>query len=474
MKLKGLKIKNMHNIQEMDIEFNSGVTRLRGVNGAGKSSILNAIWAAFKGIAEKGGKGQLIGERYRFIGTNDKSLDLEVKLIDEELNAEISVKNKITKSNNQISFHAPSSYQVSAEWLNDLMSASFMSAKNFCLLPGTQQAIELGIDVLSYDQSIDKEKTEISALNRELKNIKRLDKIDKVDKVSVSDLIAEKQRIESENEEKNNQLDEIKRLKNEVKSAAITLTEKKGDKSLVEDILSCIGNYVEENGESELSDKYKEKLSSTLEDVEAEIGSYNKIIQVTNKSLSEINEPDPVVDTSDIDQKIIDSEKTNLLADQYEKYTEAETAYENKLKEVNEAKKRKANVEKNRFTYIKSFDFGFDGLNVDEKGHLTLNDGNSPRPIKEPYFSRAQLELIVARLHTSVNPELKVRWIDDFNLLDEVNQAKIIDELLEAGFQIITAEVGNKKESSEENVILIKDCKVVDSYSSDNPKKSLV
>ena len=113
-------------------------------------------------------------------------------------------------------------------------------------------------------------------------------------------------------------------------------------------------------------------------------------------------------------------------------------------------------------------------LFLNEKGNLTLNDGNTPRPIKEPYFSRAQLELIVARLHASINPELKVRWIDDFNLLDDTNQQKIIDELLESGFQVITAEVGKNKDESEENVILIKDCKVVDDYNDSKPKKTLL
>jgi len=85
------------------------------------------------------------------------------------------------------------------------------------------------------------------------------------------------------------------------------------------------------------------------------------------------------------------------------------------------------------------------------------------RPIREPYFSRSELEMIVARFHSSLSPELKVRFIDDFELFDEENQQKMIDNLLAAGFQVITAEVGNK--AINKNTILLRECKIVKNYS---------
>ena len=76
---------------------------------------------------------------------------------------------------------------------------------------------------------------------------------------------------------------------------------------------------------------------------------------------------------------------------------------------------------------------------------------------KEPYFSKGELELIVAKLHASVNPELKIRFIDDFELLDEGNQKKIVEYLLKENFQIITAEVGEKK---GKDIILLTECSI--------------
>ena len=49
MYLKNISIKNFKGIQEMKLEFQSGVNLLIGDNGAGKSSVLGAIIVAIGG-----------------------------------------------------------------------------------------------------------------------------------------------------------------------------------------------------------------------------------------------------------------------------------------------------------------------------------------------------------------------------------------------------------------------------------------
>ena len=88
-------------------------------------------------------------------------------------------------------------------------------------------------------------------------------------------------------------------------------------------------------------------------------------------------------------------------------------------------------------------------------GALLLNG----RPVKEPHFSRGELELIVAKLYTSMNPTLKTRFIDDFETLDDESQTKLLDTLLAQGFQVITAEV--RKTNNKDNTLLLRECKVV-------------
>ena len=125
---------------------------------------------------------------------------------------------------------------------------------------------------------------------------------------------------------------------------------------------------------------------------------------------------------------------------------------------LKENKQDQEKIKESRIEYIKSFDFGYADLTVDNNGMLLLKG----RPIKEPYFSKGELELIVARLYVSLDPKLKVRFIDDFELLDEDNQKTLLDSLLEQGFQVITSEVG--KTATSKNTILLRECKKVKSY----------
>jgi hypothetical protein len=57
-----------------------------------------------------------------------------------------------------------------------------------------------------------------------------------------------------------------------------------------------------------------------------------------------------------------------------------------------------------------------------------------------------------------LNPELKVRFIDDFDLLDDHNQELLIKNLTKRDFQIITASVGDTKKS--DNSVLLRACKL--------------
>ena len=81
------------------------------------------------------------------------------------------------------------------------------------------------------------------------------------------------------------------------------------------------------------------------------------------------------------------------------------------------------------------------------------------RPIREPYF-KGELEVIVAKIASSIKSEWKTRFIDDFDLLDEVKQEKLLKELIDAGYQVITAEVGTA--ATKDGSIVLRECKVDD------------
>lgn len=418
MKIKNLKAKGFGNFTNLEIEFDGQITRLVGANGSGKTSILYMIWAALKGIAEKDRDGQLIGERFRFI-SNGKSADLELTLFDEDKKAEIKVSNHITAAGNHISFKAPDDYPISDEWLKNLLSVAFLSAKNFTALKSQEQALLLGIDTSEFDQAIAELKQEYTLLNRDYRNYGELEPVDPVEAVSISALLKQKEEIDTSNRVIENNRAKRENSQNEINSINLQ----------IEALIL-------------MREKWHKEFESTI---------------VPGKHKS----------TTGIEAQIQGAESINERATKYEIWKERNAEKELKKKEFQDNKLGQALSITERLDYIKQFNFGFSGLTVDEDGSLLL-DG---RPIKEPYFSKGELELIVAKLYASQNPEFKVRFIDDFELLDEDNQEKILKELLDAGFQVITAEVG--KESKGSNTVLLRECEIVESYEEDKQEKLL-
>lgn len=410
MKVKKLHLQNFAKFSDIEVVFNDKVTHLVGMNGAGKTTIgLTALQAAIKGIAEKNKDGQLIGERFRFIGPAKKSADVIVTIVDEANGSEIVVKNRITKESNTITFEAPDGYSVSADWLNNLLNVALLSAKNFTQLTSKEQAITLGINVDSIDKEIKDAKGEITIINRDINSMGTLVPVEEVNIVSVSALLAEKKIVDDANREIETKNAEYNRIKSGV----------------------------------EVFKAERDALLAKLTEIEGKISAGEKWLT----SKSEL----PTQSTEEIEKMIESAEKINETASAYKSY-KINLEKQSELKETLTLAKQKVDVlQQKRNDIIQGFNFSFDGLMVDEDGGLLLNN----RPLKEPYFSKGELEVIVAKLYASLNPTLKVRFIDDFDLIDEDNQAKLVKDLLEADFQIITAEVGKAKEG--DNVLILRE-----------------
>lgn len=426
MKIKSLKLKNFAKFTDFEIEYDSKITRLIGINGSGKTTVgVTAIWACLKGIAEKNSNGQLLGERFRFIGSEGKSANIELTLFDEQKNIEIVVTNHITKASNQIKFEGPEGHAIDESWLKDLLSVSLMSAKNFTELDSKAQALMLGIDPSDHDKAIDEIKSEFTLLNRDLKNLGQMNEPPKVEAVSINDLLIQKETIENKNQER-----QSVRLALEAKESQVAALVR-SETELLEQIKGM-----------------KEKHSILIDGIKSlNSDLYSAKIMMNNN---------PTLDTTKINTAIVSAESTNAKAEQYKQFEAWQTDLSKASFKVTSNRELLKKKERARLDYIKSFKFGLKGISVDEKGGLLLND----RPIKSPYFSKGELEIIVAKLHSFINPDLKVRFIDDFELLDEDNQKLIVDSLLESGFQLITAEVGKAKK--DENSILLRECNIED------------
>ncbi len=406
MKIKQLKLKNFAKFEDFQLQFNDSITNLIGINGAGKTTIgLTAIWAGFKGIAEKSKSGQLIGERFRFITPGKTSSDIIITLHDEAINTDITLTRHITKTSNTIKIESSPMYPgLTKEYIENLFNISFLSASHFASLTGQQQAISLGLDCQAYDTELLAKKEDAKDYRRDIKKIGEL----------VPVAACEKKDIVTMHEEHSNKWRQNKcRL------------------DLKQSIMEG-----------------KTKITRIREELKA-------VIDKHDSNLAELRK----IGEEQIDLEPLSNDIKNVIAhnEQYERYK----IYINQKSELDqlnthlsENKKLQSDIIADRLSYIQSKSFGIKGLSINDKGELTKDN----KLIRTPYFSKGELEMLIARISSNLNPELKVRFIDDFELLDSANQEKLINILTKKGFQIITGQVGDKAEG--ENSVLLKACKV--------------
>jgi len=128
-------------------------------------------------------------------------------------------------------------------------------------------------------------------------------------------------------------------------------------------------------------------------------------------------------------------------------------------KKLQENKVAQNDQEAQKVEYIKEFKFPFDKLSVDDEGGLLL----SGKPLKQQYFSSGELIRIVPTLISSLNPEFKYVFLQEFDLLDEETQVKVEEDLTSKGFQLVIELVGKEK-LPEKNCILLRNSSEVSQY----------
>jgi len=454
IKISKAKLNNFAKFENFECTFDGQITRLVGLNGSGKSTVgLKGLIACLNGISEKQSGGALIGERFRFIGKNGKSADVEYEFIDESTGSKFSIKNHITESTNKITFKSESGEQINDDWLKGFLNVALMSAKNFCSLSGREQSIALGIDTSTFDNEIKSLKAEFTLLNRDLKNMGTIEPVEETAMISIDNLRAEKELVRKRlneqyllNKKHNVDLrtkhnEEVKRYEEGVNAFNVAQMEAR-------DTIARANTSLEELTVLGYSGKEVGEWINRLPIPQA----YREIIEIPEPEyIEELPSDDEI---TKIDAAIASAQEHNQKAQEYKNYLAKVAAKAAKQKEIDDNKAKQTESETARNAYISSFDFGFAGLTTDEQGGLLLKN----RPLTESYFSKGELEIIVAKLHASINPVFKTRFIDDFDLLDEDNQEKLLTELIEAGFPVITAEVG--KSSNKENCLVLSECKI--------------
>jgi hypothetical protein len=454
IKLLRAKLKNFYKFTDFVCEFGDRVTHFVGANGSGKSTVAyKGLLACLNGISEQ--KGGLVGKRFLFIGKNGKSADMEYTFKDAESGAEFTLSRHVTPSGQDLKFKSASPDQIDDSWLRSFLNVAMMSAKNFCALSQRDQALALGIDTSSFQKNIAELKQEYSIINREIKNMGEPVASPKVDRIDLSELLSKKEKIRKDLNDKY--------VENKTHNAALRKKYEAAKEERERSVDLCEKERAAAIDRISTAERIREELEEIKYPNVADFDKWAKSLSVPEETnIPEIPEPKYIEELPsdeplrEIDLAIASASETNRKADQYGEFLKTVAAKDAKIKELAGNKAKQEQEEKEMVKYISSFDFPFAGLSTDENGGLVLND----RPINESYFSRGELEIIVAQLHASMNPNFKCRFIDDFDLIDDDNQEKILKTLLDKGFQVITAEVRKTKE--RENTLVLRECSIVD------------
>jgi DNA repair exonuclease SbcCD ATPase subunit len=413
LKITGIKAKNFKGIEAINVEFSNGHTRIIGLNGTGKSTLKDAVQACFLGVSQKGSKGELIGERFRFIGKQGKAADLEITLEDVKRGFQVRVSNHMTDAKNGITIVSSDGTELDKEWLRDFFNAAFFSADSFLAHTPKEQALLLGIDTAKYDMNIAKIKEDAKSYRREIKDIGAVEDLPVVKRVSLKELSDEKDRIEAHNREQDTR----------------------------EEVINKHNRTIEDQ---------RSRIKAIQESLKREQEELSDLLKVQ----IDLPQPKGQLVITDIQAKIDAADETNSKAEAYEANEQKRSRLSTAQFQLDDKLKHITKEETKRTDYIKGFKFPLKGLTVDENGGLLLNG----RRLNS--YSKGEREVIVANLRASQNPNFKTVVIDEFQSLDPENQAIIVDGIINKGNNVITLEVGDKKQG--DGSILLRDCAVVD------------
>lgn len=486
MKIGGVTIKGFKGFETLSVSFDNNINYLIGKNGSGKSGVgIDAIIACLQGVAQqgKGGNKPLISERFRIINPKGRAANIVTQLVEDNGNT-INVIRNITASGQTLSFEGTKEgVTLDQDWLNNLFNQFLIAPKKFLELSSKEQAIALGIDTSTYDaeiKAIKSKYTEINAVYRSFGEIPEVTKCEKIDTLTL---------FEKKEEEQKNRSTKRKEIADGLNALYLENKKKNDDaKKLWEDGKKVIDKEVRLGNENEAKkiiqynacyDANSILVANGFAGTEVEnFLAKLKAFMQPQRNAADLYEVEPTCPEPKPDGEALvafDEETNNLIAAidvEIQAANEANQSallYSQYLEKVEKKAAKKAELDANtqeqkdkeasRLEYIKAFDLPFGNLSIDEEGQL-LKEG---RPIKEPHFSTGELLKMVPVLISTINPELKYVFLQDFNLMDEDKQQEITDYLTDKGFQLVIEYVG-KEAITDKNCIILKECKVVENY----------
>jgi len=364
--LVSVKIRNIGKIKDIAVSLEPGVNVFQGDNGAGKSTVLEAVK-----LAISKGKGSIPADLIRHgLDENGKAFRGEIVVNTTAFQAAMDLykgkgdeqKHRLSVSRDKGStVNSPSSFleQIANEW-NDPQKIANMKGKNFYDI----LVKYAGVDLSTYDREIAGIKDDQSYNRRQLKELGTKTPVPNVKAVSVEDILAKIKEITE-----HNQL----QLQRE----------------------SIIKGYISEMNSN--SDKI-EKLQKEIDELKE---SNTKILSLRANA----DDPEPLKDIAPVKEKLNKLQDINKQAGEYKDFL----TWKNKVAVITESfdknKQLIAEKEKEKKEAVLNASMPVDGLSIAEDKTVTFNGNNWELCCESDKL------LTGAKLIVNTTPENAIRWM---------------------------------------------------------------
>lgn len=436
-KIEKMNVSNFKSISDIEVICNGESRRFIGVNGAGKSSIMDAFTMGAKGeLTKSNGKKLLKKDYYTLIPKGKTSGDIVLQLRELATDKIVIIDRKINKNGDKLlSVKYEDDSPVSPSLMDNLISDFSINPYSFINLSPQEQAKMIGIDVSEFDKRIKDVKAERSEVNKEKLKLMKLippteEEPEPCEKITPSDILEQIDAVDKHNQK----VDEAKKyIKGKEEEVAKT-----NDK---------IGSNVEEiNNLTRRIEELKAMNLGLAEENSKAIENIHLLkTRQEEKGLARYKDKGYLI------QQLKDAEDNNVKAEAYKRFMEDSKRLSESQVLYNEISSKIAEIEAEKVAYLQSQSFPKE-VSIGDDGGLLING----RELDETSFNHAKVMEIILALLKHDNASLKTIFIKDGNLYD----SKTLERLESMGYQLLIEIV--KSEIPEDKVIYIKESKIVD------------
>ena len=388
-----MKIEGYKNISLVELVPDSHMNLVSGKNGAGKSSLIEAMIDAIKGKTEIGKRPQ------RKIQAGKDKAVIEVTL--GEGDSALKIKRTITQKDVYLKAERADGKPVSQTDLDKLLDSSTINITKLLHLDPKGQIDFVkkvaGIDTTALENEYKELYAERTVLNRAVKDAKgalnSFGEVEQVSTVSISELLAEIELAEADNRI-------IQREEIEINTLDASI---KDHDNAIDKANATIAHYEEAIV----------ALKKEIVEREASIVKTREDVAQRRKALAE------EIDVAPLREKVSKAEEINKRASNYEKYLKAKEAATTAQKNAEVIDSQMKKVLEDRDRLINDSKLPFKNVEFDKDLGLVI----SGIPFND--MSSAQQIKIMSRIYIESNPELKVIYIKDGSLLDPDTLAQI-------------------------------------------------